>query len=1370
MALAAGFEAEPTPAPTAPPQGFEFDTTAAPAPAWTPNDKDLRADGTRKGNGFLGVLKRPDGGISSELSIGVEINGKETEIPTLVPTLNQDEISYLLATPADKIGTADPARFGQIQSKAEAFAKQRLAAGKDPFAALDESPQSPGGAPPGFELETAAPPAASAAPAGFEVEHDALPAGFEPDPAVTGAQPAIAQSLRAVKADAGLMRAEGQKPMFTGELSTQAFDAAHHVLGPDEVPPPPEEQRSARIKAAIGRAATLSDLENIANKEKGTLGALQGADALSRVTGHPVDTTALPPPQSEDPVRPGLLQRAADYLTRPISTVAGAAKAAIETEGDPEAIGRAAWRGITGESKVFMRDVLEAAGVPELGNVGADLQDLPATAATKGTAPVEHQVRVTGRDALGFLGDVYLDPINYLSAGTGRALKLGSGVALSTAGEAALDAEIARGVAAGLGRDAARSAAETTVKGAIDSGTAGLTHRGGVQWAGMTIPGTPQAGRAFRTVARAAADQARSTAAGAALAKRAEQVSALFNRDRLVRGYPEYVRDKQRFLNLTHGDELDIKDEAAIIFKDTKPADRVAITNAIDQGKVDTLPPQLQKVARAVDASQTATRQQEIGKGLGESILDDYMLHAYSNYPALRQEHGVGGGVSTALRSNQERIIPTLEEAKSLGLKPVTEDAHDLFIMRKMASSRAQRSADLIGAVRTKFGTEASFRERIANELVPAPTLPERSPTAAPEPARSGKLFHGSGSDSLTVASLDTGSTSNRFGPGLYLADNAETSKGYGAGNLYEVRLRPRLKIADVDEPSEAVAADMIRAARAAARGVEGEESALSAIARVKLDSTGMHGLHHRLRGLVSPESLNAEMHALGYDGVSFSAGFHRGKYRETVLFKPQDAVESLGRATPGAPATPATAPKAAGKPELFIPRRIAEDMKSLGGSPEITGALGQMLKGYDTLTNLWKGSVTSLFPAFHVRNAITNVINSFLDIGVTALNPIRHAEATAMLLGREGKLFSKFGEEYQLSELRKLFRAEDLDQGFAGKIELQTRNGRPLGDNPLFRGGRNVGNAIEGNARAMHFLSSIRRGFTPEMAAVKTKQFLFDYGNLSSFEREAVRRAIPFYTWTSKNVRLQLHALMTEPGRQAVFLKAFATPGDPKQIERDMRNWPDYVTEGLARRVGTDKQGNPIVLWGTGMPIEDLNRVWPQTRASGNVAGEAARKNVLSGLNPMVKFWVEEATGKDLFLDRDLKDINQVYSAFGPSMEKLPPAIKSWLGFKVELSRRLEDRYLMDPTKLHILRSFVLSRLYTTTGKLFDETKDPVTRFLNTFTGARLGSVDAETQIYPALRQRADDRLTAARHEQQQQQRRVLRDGPKQSLVKPGR
>jgi hypothetical protein len=96
----------------------------------TGTDYGIRVDGTQKGEGFLGKQKMADGNDATELSIGVEIDGKEELIPTLIPTLSKEEKDWLLkgGNPS-KVG--DP-MADAIAAKAIDFAKERKKEGK-PF-------------------------------------------------------------------------------------------------------------------------------------------------------------------------------------------------------------------------------------------------------------------------------------------------------------------------------------------------------------------------------------------------------------------------------------------------------------------------------------------------------------------------------------------------------------------------------------------------------------------------------------------------------------------------------------------------------------------------------------------------------------------------------------------------------------------------------------------------------------------------------------------------------------------------------------------------------------------------------------------------------------------------------------------------------------------------------------------------------------------------------------------------------------------------------------------------------------------------------------------------------------------------------------
>lgn len=94
------------------------------------DDESSQTDVRRKGKGWLGLKMNRNGEDVSEYSIGVEIDGKQVDVPTLVPTLTKDEIAVVMRnTESDN----PPALPQSIVQKAIDHAKPLLKAGKSPF-------------------------------------------------------------------------------------------------------------------------------------------------------------------------------------------------------------------------------------------------------------------------------------------------------------------------------------------------------------------------------------------------------------------------------------------------------------------------------------------------------------------------------------------------------------------------------------------------------------------------------------------------------------------------------------------------------------------------------------------------------------------------------------------------------------------------------------------------------------------------------------------------------------------------------------------------------------------------------------------------------------------------------------------------------------------------------------------------------------------------------------------------------------------------------------------------------------------------------------------------------------------------------------
>lgn len=260
----------------------------------------------------------------------------------------------------------------------------------------------------------------------------------------------------------------------------------------------------------------------------------------------------------------------------------------------------------------------------------------------------------------------------------------------------------------------------------------------------------------------------------------------------------------------------------------------------------------------------------------------------------------------------------------------------------------------------------------------------------------------------------------------------------------------------------------------------------------------------------------------------------------------------------------------------------------------------------FDPVQNWWKAHVLAYFPAYHVRNTAGNLWNNFLG-GV--IDPRVYEDA------RRLQFYSWMKRKGLKVPKPKLLTKVDVDQalktgeqlGVPGRglmhaeiprsveIELMKGNWNILSQNfQLVKKGRAVGTAIENHARWAHYIDKLKKGWDPGEAADSVKKFLFDYGDLTDFERGFMKRVFPFYTWTRKNIPLQLEMAIKKPGKLAVVGKAreaiqAGTP-PPRYEEKIL---PDWIKERLPVRVGQTPEGQyqyfPLEGW---LPAADIMKL----------------------------------------------------------------------------------------------------------------------------------------------------------------------------------
>lgn len=362
---------------------------------------------------------------------------------------------------------------------------------------------------------------------------------------------------------------------------------------------------------------------------------------------------------------------------------------------------------------------------------------------------------------------------------------------------------------------------------------------------------------------------------------------------------------------------------------------------------------------------------------------------------------------------------------------------------------------------------------------------------------------------------------------------------------------------------------------------------------------------------------------------------------------------KALGVKADEAPDNFVTVPEVSGyKFDPDVAKRLKTSYQKLTNQEEV----GKFLKVYDGAQNWWKMWTLGIRPAYHTKNAIGNAWNAYLG-GLS--NPARYGEAGIIQnkIARNdltGTVAGKpVAELYEAMSTRGVFGqgqyGGDIVRNLEKEIQGGVRNPLTLStENPVLQAGFKFGQTIEDNARIALFLDRIKKGQSYDQAGRAVKKYLFDYGDLSPVEQSVFKRAMPFYTWSRKNIPLQFEALALHPDKinkinlakeniQSAY--GVQTP-DPSEV-------PSYVVEGMP--IYTGRSEDPAVvsvfqLQNT-LPFADLapffkflnTKTEPSTIDRGRLAPEIS--TALSGVSPLIKAPIEYLSNYDFFRRKTIQE-----------------------------------------------------------------------------------------------------------------------------------
>lgn len=265
---------------------------------------------------------------------------------------------------------------------------------------------------------------------------------------------------------------------------------------------------------------------------------------------------------------------------------------------------------------------------------------------------------------------------------------------------------------------------------------------------------------------------------------------------------------------------------------------------------------------------------------------------------------------------------------------------------------------------------------------------------------------------------------------------------------------------------------------------------------------------------------------------------------------------------------------------------------------------------------------------------------------------------------------------------------------------------------------GANLNAAVEWQNRVTmyNYLRDVKQ-WSPEAAAAKVNELQFDYGDLSRFEKDVMRRAMPFYAFTRKAIPQFIETIRQRPGG-AVAQTIRAT----RSGQDNERPVPDWIAQGTSIPLGAKDDGSQSYLTGLGLAHEvPLQFLGDGVRGAG--------METLGMLNPLVKGPLEYFTGESFFQRGPMggRDID--------TMDPVIGRILTSLGVQDEDASGRAKPFI-HPLVENVATNTPLSRLLTTARTLLDERKyEKAGAFpgdalaMNLLTGSRISDVSPAAQ-----------------------------------------
>lgn len=318
----------------------------------------------------------------------------------------------------------------------------------------------------------------------------------------------------------------------------------------------------------------------------------------------------------------------------------------------------------------------------------------------------------------------------------------------------------------------------------------------------------------------------------------------------------------------------------------------------------------------------------------------------------------------------------------------------------------------------------------------------------------------------------------------------------------------------------------------------------------------------------------------------------------------------------------------------MAIPKHIAEAYLRVNRVVEWPDQLKRFKKFADGLSGALRYGVTTPFPAFHSRNMVGNGFAMWLAGMRNPADWWRGVRMAGRIAGRESKFWRGVFGEATDAEVKLWRKVSEFGSAGSGLIAETAELGkRPVGDvlsripgsrtvQRYLGGMEDLGRILEDGSKAGLFLwGKLKRGMDDASAGDMVRKYLFDYQDLSGFEKGVARHLAFFYTYQRKAIPLMFEALFTNPATMRAY--GNITGEKSGSIQEEML--PQYLRQRGQVFSGYDDEGR-ATFRAIDLPPTTLFQYGSQGQGAQRVGAQIA-----GALNPIYRAPIEFVTQRNL-------------------------------------------------------------------------------------------------------------------------------------------